>query len=125
MRTIDYYFRDDLTYSSLLDPNLPQSTPLHAHSIILSDRNALNSAHNFFLHTMKNRLPDPSEICALEFKENFGDSKFARFQRLSASIGRFSTFFSCAFTIKKDRHGSQEPERYARHTLPARSSSHA
>jgi hypothetical protein len=39
--------------------------------IILSDRNALNSVHKFFLHTMKNRLPDPSEICALEFKGEF------------------------------------------------------
>jgi len=40
----------------------------HSHSIILSDRNALNSKRKFFLHPTKNRLSDPSEISALEFK---------------------------------------------------------
>jgi hypothetical protein len=43
----------------------------HSHSIVLSDRNALNSARKFFLQTMKNRLPDPPEISALEFKGKF------------------------------------------------------
>ena len=39
--------------------------------------------------SMRNRLPDPSDICALlDSKENFADSESARFQRLSASIGR-------------------------------------
>jgi hypothetical protein len=31
----------------------------------------LNSRRKFFLHTTKNRLPDPSEIRALDFKHEF------------------------------------------------------
>jgi hypothetical protein len=61
----------------------------HSHSIVLSDRNALICMLNFFLHSAKNRLIDPSEICAVEFKGNFV-AEPARFQRLSAPIGRFS-----------------------------------
>jgi hypothetical protein len=65
--------------TTLLPPFAPYS-----HSIILSDRNALNSAHKFFLLAMKNRHPDPSEICALEFK-----GEFRRFGigSVSATIG--------------------------------------
>jgi hypothetical protein len=37
----------------------------------------------------EDRLPDPSEIYAFEFKGKFGDSDSAWFQRLSPSIGRF------------------------------------
>jgi hypothetical protein len=48
---------------SLTIPDLPFPALRHSHSIILSDLNALNSALKFFLHTMKNRLPGPSEIC--------------------------------------------------------------
>src|SRR5271155_4283079 len=44
-----------------------------------------------FLHTTKSRLPDPSEICALEFKGEFLQfRKLVGFKRLSASVGRFS-----------------------------------
>ncbi|MGH6710269.1 MAG: hypothetical protein ACREEK_14985 [Bradyrhizobium sp.] len=57
---------------------------LHSHSIVLSDRNALNSKCKFFPLATKNRLLDPSEICALDFKE-----KFRRFRicSVSATIG--------------------------------------
>jgi hypothetical protein len=42
-----------------------------SHSIVLNDCNTLNSKCEFFLHTMKNRIFDPSEICALDFKREF------------------------------------------------------
>ncbi|HEX2151327.1 MAG TPA: hypothetical protein VHG31_04935 [Stellaceae bacterium] len=44
----------------------------HSHSIVLDHGNALIFQLNFFLHTTKHRLPDPSEICALDFKRDFG-----------------------------------------------------
>src|SRR6266446_385754 len=58
---------------------------------------------------MKNRLPGPSEICALELKGEFRRSEFARFQRLSASIGRFLKSAARAVLSawqKKDRQQS-------------------
>jgi hypothetical protein len=52
----------------------------HSHSIVLRDRNALNFKCKFFLWTTKNRLSDPSEISALEFKGRiFADSESAGF----------------------------------------------
>ncbi|MET4291218.1 hypothetical protein ABIB06_002567 [Bradyrhizobium sp. LB8.2] len=64
--------------------------------------------HKFFLHAMKNRLPDPSEICALEFKGEFrrfkicsvsatnrsghspsGDGHFQRRQKLPSFVRNF------------------------------------
>jgi len=56
---------------SLVVPCVSRPLPPHSHSIILSDRIALNSKRKSFLHTTKNRLADPSEICALEFKGEF------------------------------------------------------
>jgi hypothetical protein len=43
----------------------------YSHSIVFDHGNALNSQRKFFLYAMKNRLPDPSEICALDFKREF------------------------------------------------------
>ena len=43
----------------------------HSHSIVRSDRNALNSKCKFFLRAAKNRPTDPSEIFALDFKWEF------------------------------------------------------
>jgi hypothetical protein len=43
----------------------------HSHSIVLSHRNALIFRGKFFLRILKNRIPDPSEICALEIKGEF------------------------------------------------------
>jgi hypothetical protein len=37
----------------------------------LSDQNTLKSKRKFLLPIAKNRLADPSEICTLEFKEEF------------------------------------------------------
>lgn len=51
-----------------------RACPTHSHSIILRHGNALNFQRNFFLCAMKNRLADPSEICALDFKHDFGRS---------------------------------------------------
>jgi hypothetical protein len=56
------------------EPDLPCGIPPHSHSIILRHGNALNFQRNFFLCAMKNRLADPSEICALDFKHDFGRS---------------------------------------------------
>ena len=46
-------------------------TVLHSHSIVFSHGNALDFQCKFFLCTTKNRLADPSEICALDFKRKF------------------------------------------------------
>jgi hypothetical protein len=77
--------RNPLLFLRYFPPELSSlSHTRHSHSIILSDRNALNSVHKFFLPTMKNRLPDPSEICALEFKGEFRRFKICS---VSATIG--------------------------------------
>jgi hypothetical protein len=39
--------------------------------MVLSDDNALIYQHNFLPRILKNRIPDPSEICALEIKGEF------------------------------------------------------
>jgi hypothetical protein len=55
---------------------------------------------------MKNRLLGPSEISALDFKHKFEHPQFARFQRLSMTIGRFfeiSADYGVADSFKKDR----------------------
>jgi hypothetical protein len=43
----------------------------YSHSIVLRDGSALISQRKFFPRAMKSRLPDPSEICALDFKREF------------------------------------------------------
>jgi hypothetical protein len=74
-----------------IDPrsSSPRPQPPHSHSIILRHRNALIFRRKFFLGKDKDRLPDPSEICALDFKGKFRRFKICSVQRLSASIGRF------------------------------------
>jgi hypothetical protein len=83
--TIDCYRYKSFAASMPTYPSVsPQYSP-HSHSIILSDRNASNSECKFFPHMTKNRLADPSEICALEFK-----GEFAQFRNwlVSAIIGK-------------------------------------
>jgi hypothetical protein len=62
----------------------------------------------FFLRTMKNRLPDPSEICALDFKGQFPRSAISS---VSATIGINWSIFSllgvdqaARALLEKDRH---------------------
>jgi hypothetical protein len=60
-----------------------------------------------FLRAAKNRLADPSEISAFEFKGNFDDLRFRWFRRLSTSIGRFSLTHADPIDsseLQKDRH---------------------
>jgi len=52
----------------------------YSHSIILADDNALIFQRKFFLRIVKNRIGDPSEIRALDFKE-----EIPRFAICSAS----------------------------------------
>jgi len=88
----------------------------HSHSIVSSDRNALNSTHKFFLHAMKNRPPNPAEICALESKGEFRRFKICS---VAATIGiDWSIFDILLLGLQKDRHGSQEPERHAVSLMP-------
>jgi hypothetical protein len=47
---------------------LLHSTPPHSHSIVLRHGNALIFQRKFFPRMTKNRLADPSEICALDLK---------------------------------------------------------
>jgi hypothetical protein len=65
------YRWDNIAANTLCYPTLANCTPRHSHWIITRDRNALNYERKFFLSITKNRLADPSEICALEFKEEF------------------------------------------------------
>lgn len=48
--------------------------PPHSHSIVLSDDNALIYRRKFIRPIAKNRLPDPSKICAPDFKREFSQS---------------------------------------------------
>ncbi|MGB6549199.1 MAG: hypothetical protein WBF24_10285, partial [Xanthobacteraceae bacterium] len=43
----------------------------HSHSIVLRYGNSLNFKRKFFQRRTKNRLPNPSEIFALDFKREF------------------------------------------------------
>jgi hypothetical protein len=60
------------------------------HSIVLSDRNALNLQRKYFSYMQKNRLADPSKICALDFKREFsaicGSLGFSNYRRLSVDF---------------------------------------
>jgi hypothetical protein len=84
----------------------PFATPLYSHSIVLSDGSALIFQRKFFQHARKNRLPDPSEICALDFKRHFRRSVICS---VSATIGIDRSIFevsnenSLAGPAKKDR----------------------
>jgi hypothetical protein len=61
--------------STILTPRPPNSlrrhSTAHSHSIIFVHDNALKFRRKFFQYTLKHRAHDPSEICALDFKENF------------------------------------------------------
>jgi hypothetical protein len=61
-----------------------RSRPHYSHSIVLSDGSALISQRKFFQRTRKYRLPDPSEICALDFKREFRRLEICS---ISATIG--------------------------------------
>jgi hypothetical protein len=80
----------------------------HSHSIVLSHGNALNFQRKFFLCATKNRLTDPSENRALEFK-----GEFRRFgiRSVSATIANDWSIFlptvggrSVSSDSEKDRH---------------------
>jgi pimeloyl-ACP methyl ester carboxylesterase len=88
-RTIDHYCRNITASNMLRYPTLLHSALPHSHSM-LSSHERLDLASQFFPRLVKNRPPDTSKLCALDFKREFRDSKSARFQRLSASIGRIS-----------------------------------
>jgi hypothetical protein len=64
---------------------------LYSHSIIPGHGNALNLQPKFFLGTIGDRAPVRQNNPLLICNRNFRDSESARFQRLSALIGRFST----------------------------------
>jgi hypothetical protein len=64
--------------------------------MVLSYRNALIQQRKSFLHTVENRLCDPSEICALEFK---GEFRRFRVCSVSATIGIDQSILTAAATI--------------------------
>lgn len=68
-----------------------QGTPPHSHSTIPSGRNALIPKRQHDLRPKKNRIPIRQKLPPLNPNMNFDDPQFARFRRLSLSIGRFST----------------------------------
>jgi hypothetical protein len=57
--------------------------------MVLSHGNALIFQRNFFLLTIKARLASRQNFSLMISKEISRDSDFARFQRLSTTIGRF------------------------------------
>jgi len=72
--------RDQLPPKCCPIPEYPYGTLPHSHSMISCHRRALNYQRKSLLRTAKHRRPDPSEICALEFK-----GKFRRFGVCSIS----------------------------------------
>ena len=62
----------------------------HSQSIVLSDGNALIFQRKLFLRTRKNRLPRPSEICALDFK---GGLRGLKICSVSPTIGTYRSIF--------------------------------
>ena len=78
---------------------IPWDTPRmgqnHSHSIVLSHRNTLNFQRKFFQRATKNRLADPSENRALDFKHEFRRHAICS---ISATIGinrSILEFFGC------------------------------
>jgi hypothetical protein len=66
--TRDHYRQDKGAFDTLLYLPLRSGTAPHSHSIVLGDGNALISQRKFFMRIAKNRLANPSEFRALEFK---------------------------------------------------------
>jgi hypothetical protein len=64
--------------------------------MVLSDGNAVIYQHKLFRRTVKNRPPDPSEICALDFKREFRRSAISS---VSATIDIDWSIFD----IRRDR----------------------
>jgi hypothetical protein len=90
----------------LLSDATPRYTP-HSHSIVPSDDKALIYQRNFFAARQRTVSPIRQKFALLIPKTSFGDPRFARFQRLSASIGRFSHLAAsqaAAALLNKDRH---------------------
>ncbi len=75
----------------------PQYSP-DSHSILQIHGNTLNQRRNSLRHTTKNRLPDPSETCAPEFKEEFRRSVM---RSVSAT-----TDVDCSILLKTFHEGS-------------------
>jgi hypothetical protein len=68
-------------------PNYPvllHSIPPRSHSIVRSYVNALIYQRKFFPRVSKDRLPDPSKICALDSKQEFQRSAICS---VSVTIG--------------------------------------
>ena len=104
--TIDFYRWDNITTNTLLYPKLLHSTLPHSLSIILSYRNVLNFQRKFFRAWTKTDSPIRQKFALLISNTNFDDPQFARFQRLSLSIGRFFSSSSAGGVNslpKKDR----------------------
>jgi len=76
-----------LRYSLQHPPEYPH-TP-HSHSILSTHRNALICRCKFFCAQRRTVSRIRQEIALLIPNGNFDDLRFARFQRLSASISRF------------------------------------
>jgi hypothetical protein len=88
---------------------IPQYYPSLPLDCSLSSLGAEYSAQ-FFLRAVEHRAPNPSEIYALDFKRDFDDPRFARVQRLSASIGRFFDLHNASPTSAK-RQNTVSPSR--------------
>ena len=81
----------------LLSDATPRYTP-YSHSIVPSDDKALIYQRNFFAARQRTVSPIRQKFALLIPNTSFGDPRFARFQRLSVSIGRFSR------NLRRGRH---------------------
>jgi hypothetical protein len=80
----------------------------HSHSIVLRDDNTLIYRCDFSAMRQRTDLPIRQEFVLLNLQGDFAESEFARFQGLSASIGRFSRALQ-EWLARPDRQKDRQP----------------
>jgi hypothetical protein len=111
--TVELYRWDNIATDTLLYPMLLHSTLRHSHSIVSTHRNALILCRKFFPCAAKDRLADPSEIRALDFKQEFRRSAICS---VSATIGVDRSIFS----VRRYAPPSTRRQKNRQHCLPRR-----
>jgi hypothetical protein len=81
---------DNIASNALFYPTLLHSTPPHSHSIVWSNHDALIQRCKFFQAPRRTVSAIRQKFALLISNRNFDNQRFARFQRLSTSIGRFT-----------------------------------
>jgi hypothetical protein len=92
LESIDCYRWPRIRSSVLCYPILLHGTPLHSHSIVLSDRNALNLQRNIFRTCRRTVSPIRQKSALLISNRNFRRSAV---RSVSVTIGVYRSIFSC------------------------------